>query len=118
MSAFHRSGRPPLRMANGRSDNDDAFLDADVGYPDRRSQYRGHQAIIVLMLLAGVAALVLGLSEGTQDIAGAFPTAASLLEGASWAKLFAGLGTLATVGLIVVAVALFWRWRIKRARRR
>jgi hypothetical protein len=112
------AGERPRRMAGYRQDENDAFLDTDIGYPNRRAQYRGHLAIVFLILVAGVVTLIAGISEGTQEIAGAFPTVASLSEGAAWAKLLTGLGRLTTVGLIVIAVALLWRWRIRRARRR
>ncbi len=108
----------PRRMAGYREDENDAFIDTDIGYPNRRAQYRGHLAIVFFILAAGVVALVAGLMEGGQEIAGAFPTVASLSEGAAWAKAFDGLGRLTTIGLIVIAVALLWRWRIRRARAR
>lgn len=97
--------------------NDDAFIDQDIGYPNPKAQRRGHKVLIAIMLLAGIAALIGGLLQGAQQILAAFPTLASVLEGAAWMKLLAGLGQIGAVGLMVIAIALIWRWRIRRSRR-
>jgi hypothetical protein len=97
-----------------RPDDNDAFIDSDIGYPNPKAQRRGQKVLIALMLLAGVAALVGGMLQGAQRIAAAFPNAQALLEGAAWTTFFAGLGQMGLVGLIVVAIALIWRWRIRR----
>jgi hypothetical protein len=67
------------------------------------------------MIVAGIVALIGGLLQGAEQVVAAFPSFASLGEGAAWARLFAGLTQLAVVGLFVLVVALIWRWRIKRA---
>lgn len=98
------------------ADDNDSFIDSDVGFPNPKAQRRGHKVLIVLMLLAGVVALIGGLAQGAREIAGAFPTVASLLEGAAWMKLLSGLSEMATVGLIVIVIAMIWRWRIRHRR--
>lgn len=108
-----QTSRSSCRLAG----NDDAFIDQDVGYPNPKAQRRGHKVLIAFMLLGGVAAFIGGLLQGAQRIAAAFPTAQALLEGAAWMRFLAGLGQMGTVGLIVIAVALIWRWRIRRSRR-
>ena len=107
-------------MANFRSRDEDAFIDEDIGYPNRRSQYRGFRFILWFMLGAGIIALLIGFMESGKEVLGAFPTSASLLERAAWGKFFAGFGTIAEIGLAVVLLALFWCWRRRRsaARRR
>jgi hypothetical protein len=102
----------------GRPDDNDSFIDSDIGYSNPKAQRRGHKILIAFMLLAGIAALVGGLLQGAQQIAAAFPNAQALLEGPAWMAFFAGLGQMGTVGLIVTAIALVWRWRIRRSRRR
>jgi hypothetical protein len=94
-------------------DDTDIFIDTDIGYPNRRAQYRGH-----LFLVFGVLALVGGVLQSGQQIGSAFPTLASLQNGAAWGKFFEGFGRLIAVGLFVIFVALILRWRIRRARRR
>lgn len=105
------------RSSRRFAENDDAFIDQDIGYPNPKAQRRGHKILIAFMLLGGIAALIGGLLQGAQRIAAAFPNAQALLEGAAWMTFFAGLGQMGTVGLIVVAIALIWRWRIRRSRR-
>lgn len=99
-----------------RPDDTDSFIDSDIGYPNPRAQRRGHKVLIVVMLLAGVVALIGGLVQGAQEIVAAFPAGSSLLEGAVWMKVLSGLGEMVTVGLIVIAIALIWRWRVRRRR--
>ncbi|MDE2184628.1 MAG: hypothetical protein KGJ78_16535 [Alphaproteobacteria bacterium] len=98
-------------------DSDD-FLGEDIGYPNRRAQYRGYRIVRAAMLGAGILALVFGLLEGGSEIRHAFPTMASLSDGAAWSTFWAGLGTLAKVGLALILVALVWRWRKRRRTRR
>ena len=100
-----------------RDDRNDAYLDSDIGYPDRRAQRRGHLFLVFLIFAAGVVALIGGVLEGAREIASAFPSAEALGEGAAWTKFFAGLGRLGIVGLIVILAALILRWRIRRKRR-
>jgi hypothetical protein len=102
-------------MAGYRSQDDDAFIDQDIGYPNPESEYRRYRYMRAFVFGAGILAVVLGLMEGGRDVLGAFTSFSSLLEGAAWARLFAALGTLARVGLVVVVVALFWRWRRRRS---
>lgn len=101
------------RMA---ANDNDGFLGCDVAAPNAAAQRRGHKLVIVFMLVAGVVALIAGLSEGVQDIAASFPTWRSLFELAAWGRFFGALGEIATVGVIVIAVALIWRWAIRRRR--
>jgi hypothetical protein len=107
-------------MARYRQQDEDAFIDEDIGYPNPESEYRRYRYMRTFVLGAGIIAVVLGLMEGGKDVLGAFTSFSSLLEGAAWAKLLAGLGTLTRAGLVVVVVALVWRWRKRRsaARRR
>ena len=116
MFSQQAAGVDHRRMAG--EPNGDAFLDADVAPPNRRAQYRGYRMIQVLVLLAGIAALVLGIAESVQTIASAFPTPAALLQGAAWMHFFAGVGQLTIIGAFVIVVALVWRWRLRRAARR
>jgi hypothetical protein len=102
-------------MAGYRPQDDDAFIDEDIGYPNLQSQHRGFRFILGFVLAAGILAVILGLMEGGKEVFGAFTSFSSLLEGAAWAKLLAGLGTLARVGLVVVVGALVWRWRKRRS---
>jgi hypothetical protein len=106
------------RRAADRDPDTDDFLGEDIGYPNPRAQYRGYRMLLALIFLAGVVALIGGALQGGQQIVSAFPTAQALTDGAAWAKFFAGLGQVGTVGLIVVVAALFLRWRIRRKRRR
>lgn len=106
------------RHAAGREADNDNFIGEDIGYPNRRAQYRGYRLLLGFILFIGLLALIGGVLESANRIAGAFPTGEALLEGAAWAKFFGGLGQLATVGAIVVAAALLLRWRIRHARRR
>ena len=111
-----RAGREqPRAMAGYRPQDDDAFIDEDIGYPNLQSQYRGFRFILGFVLAAGILAVILGLMEGGKEVFGAFTSFSSLLEGAAWAKLLAGLGTLTRVGLVVVVAALVWRWRKRRS---
>lgn len=103
------------RQAAGGPDDDDAFLGEDIGHPNPRAQYRGYKAIVYFLMAAGVIALVCGIVQGAQQVIGAFPSIASLADGAAWDRLFAGLGRLTLIGLIILAVALIWRWRLRRA---
>jgi hypothetical protein len=105
----------PRAMAGYRPQDDDAFIDEDIGYPNREAQYRGYRYLRLFILGAGILAVILGLMEGGKDVLGAFTSFSSLLERAAWLKLLAGLGTLTRVGLVVVVAALVWRWRKRRA---
>jgi hypothetical protein len=102
-------------MASHRPQDDDAFIDQDIGYPNPESEYRRYRYVRGFVLAAGILAVILGLMEGGKEVFGAFTSFSSLLEGAAWAKLLAGLGTLTRVGLVVVVAALVWRWRKKRS---
>lgn len=104
-------------LARRMADENDAFLDSDIGYPNRRAQYRGHRVMIFLILVAGFVALVGGLIQGAEEIGRAFPTLSSLAEGSAWMTFLSGTGRIAAVGLIAVLFALVWRWRIRRRRR-
>jgi len=104
--------------AGGRPESNDDFLGEDIAHPNLRAQYRGFRMVLGLFLAAGVVALVLGSIDGAKDVAAAFPSFSSVGEGAAWSRFFSGLGTLATVGAIIVLAALFWRWKMNRARRR
>ncbi len=108
----------PIRSSRRAADADnDDFIGQDIGYPNRRAQRRGHRIFVGFILLAGVVALIGGVLQSGDRIAAAFPTAQSLVQVAAWAQFFAGLGQMATIGLIVVIAALFVRWRIRRKRR-
>jgi len=102
-------------MAGYRQQDDDAFIDQDIGYPNPESEYRRYRYMRAFVLGAGIMAVVLGLMEGGKEVFGAFTSFSSVLEGAAWAKLLAGLGTLTRAGLVVVVAALVWRWRKKRS---
>jgi hypothetical protein len=96
--------------------DDDDFLGEDIGYPNRRAQYRGFRFVLLLIALAGVAAIVFGLIQSGQEILAAFPTWDSLGDKAAWLRLLQGLGDLAVAGLFVTALALYLRWRIRKRR--
>ena len=102
-------------MAGYRSQDDDAFIDQDIGYPNPESEYRRYRYMRAFVLGAGILAVIFGLTEGGKEVFGAFTSFSSVLEGAAWAKLLAGLGTLTRVGLVVVLAALVWRWRKRRS---
>ena len=102
-------------MANYRQQDDDAFIDQDIGHPNPASEYRRYRYMRAFVLGAGIMAVVLGLMEGGRDVLGAFTSFSSLFEGAAWTKAFAGLGTLARAGLVAVVAALIWRWRKRRS---
>jgi hypothetical protein len=102
-------------MASYRSRDDDAFIDEDIGYPNLKSQYRGYRYTRWFVFVAGILAVVFGLIEGGKNVLGAFTSFSSLSERAAWVKLLAGLGTLTEIGLLVVVVALIWRWRTRRS---
>ena len=102
-------------MAGYRSRDNDSFIDEDIGYPNLKSQYRGYRYVRRFVFAAGILAVVFGLIEGGKNVLGAFTSFASLSERAAWVKLLAGLGTLTEVGLLVVVVALIWRWRRRRS---
>lgn len=122
MRAFGQHGtvakERPRRTAGYKKEDPDAYLDSDTAVPDSRAQRRGHVLLVCLLLLFGVVALVGGVLQSGQQIGSAFPTLASLQNGAAWAKFFDGLGRLVAVGLFIIITALFLRWRIRRARRR
>lgn len=109
--------RPSRSFAHRDPDNDD-FIGEDIGYPNRRAQYRGYRVLVGLILVAGIVALVGGVLQGAGTIGAAFPSLQSLTQVAAWAQFFSGLGQMATVGLFVVIAALLLRWRIRRHRRR
>ena len=102
-------------MASYRQQDEDAFIDEDIGYPNPKSEYRRYRYMRAFVLGAGIMAVVLGLMEGGKEVSGAFTSFSSVLEGAAWARLFAALGTLTRAGLVVVVAALVWRWRKKRS---
>jgi len=102
-------------MAGYRPQDEDAFIDEDIGYPNPASEYRRYRYMRGFVLGAGIVAVVLGLMEGGRDVLAAFTSFSSLLEGAAWTKAFAGLGTLSRAGLVVVVAALLWRWRKRRS---
>jgi hypothetical protein len=102
-------------VAGYRQQDDDALIDEDIGYPNPESEYRRYRYMRGFVLGAGIVAVVLGLMEGGRDVLAAFTSFSSLLEGAAWTKAFAGLGTLARAGLVVVVAALLWRWRKRRS---
>jgi hypothetical protein len=104
--------------ASSRQQDDDSFLGDDVGRPNMRAQYRGFRLMLRFILLAAIVALVFGLMEGAKDIATAFPSFSSVLDGAAWSRLLSGLGTLTTVAAVVVCAALLLRWQRIRARRK
>lgn len=108
-----RHDNPSKRLA---ADDSDSFIDQDIGYPNPSAQRRGHKVLIAFMLLGGIAALIGGLLQGAQQIAAAFPTVSAVMEGAAWMRVLSGLSEMATVGAIVIAIALIWRWRIRRKR--
>jgi len=116
--AAHRGELRPRATASGKWESSDDFLGEDIAPPNRRAQYRGFRMILGFVLAAGIVALVLGSIEGANNIAAAFPTFSSVLDGAAWSRCLSGLSTLMTVAAVVVFTALFWRWRIGRARRR
>jgi hypothetical protein len=105
------------RMSGYGTDDNDAYLDSDIGYPNRRAQYRGHRVLIFFILVAGLVALIGGMIQGTEEIARAFPTLSSLAQADAWMTFLSGTGRIAAVGLIAVLFALVWRWRIRRRRR-
>ncbi len=102
-------------MARYKPQDGDAFLDEDVGQPNLKAQYRGYRFLRGFILGAGILAVIFGLMEGAKNIFGAFTSFSSLLERAAWLKFLTGLGTITEVGLLVVVVALLWRWRSRRA---
>ena len=99
------------RMA---ANDNDGFMGSDVAPPNPRAQRRGHQMVIVFVLLAGVVALVAGLSESTHNAFEAFPNADALLQANAWGLFFDALGQIATIGLAVIAAALVMRWLLRR----
>lgn len=98
------------------ANDNDGFIGCDIAPPNRRAQKRGHQLVIVFLLLAGVVALIAGLSEGLQGAAAAFPNGNALLQAQAWGRFFEALGQVGTIGLIVIAAALVLRWLIRRRR--
>ena len=115
VSAQNADRERPRAMAGYRQQDEDAFIDEDIGYPNLQSQYRGYRYIRRFVFAAGILAVVFGLIEGGKNVLGAFTSFSSLSERAAWVKLLAGLGTLTEVGLLVVVVALIWRWRKRRS---
>lgn len=98
------------------NDNDGYMGGCDVAPPNPQAQRRGHKIVIALVILAGLEALAVGLSQGVEGVRAAFPTPAALLQAAAWGHFFDALGQVATVGLIAIALALLWRWAIRRRR--
>lgn len=98
------------------ANDNDGLMGCDVAPPNRQAQKRGHQFVIALMLLAGVAALVAGLSEGLQGAATAFPDGNALLQAQAWGRFIEALGQVGTIGLIAIAAALALRWLVRRRR--
>jgi hypothetical protein len=99
------------------SADDDAYIDSDIGHPNPRAQHRGHMAFVVLILIAGIVAIVAGVVQSAEETIHAFATPSALLDGAAWLNFLSGAGRLTAFGLIVTAVALLWRRHIRRARR-
>jgi hypothetical protein len=112
MTAFQRSDRSCRMAAN----DNDGFMGVDVAPPNPHAQRRGHQLVIAFVLLAGVVALVAGLSEGTHDAFAAFPNADALLLASAWGRFFDALGQIATIGLAIIGAALVLRWLLRRRR--
>ena len=104
----------PRAMASYKPQNDDAFIDQDIDPPNLESQYRGYRFMRRFVLAAGILAVIFGLIEGAKEVLGAFPSFSSLRDGAAWAKLLTGLGTITEIGLVLVLVALIWRRRKRR----
>ncbi|MDE2134762.1 MAG: hypothetical protein KGM97_01765 [Alphaproteobacteria bacterium] len=102
-------------MAGYKQRDNDAFIDEDVGYPNRESQYRGYRYFLRFIFVAAILAVIIGLIEGAEQVFGAFSSFSSLLEGAAWARFFAGLGALTRVGLVALLVAVVLRWWNKRS---
>lgn len=113
MTALRPSDTRSCQVAN---DNDDGFLGCDIAPPNRQAQRRGHRLVILLMLLAGVLALLFGLSEGMRGISAAFPQGDALLQAEAWGRFFEALGQVGTIGLIAVALAVVLRWLVRRRR--
>lgn len=96
------------------ANDNDGFLGCDVAQPNAAAQRRGHKLVIAFMLVAGLIALIAGVSEGVKAMASSFPTWRALFDLAAWERFFNGVGEVATVGLIAIGVALLWRWAIRR----
>ncbi len=113
MAAIRRSDRHTGCQA---ANDNDGFMGCDIAPPNRQAQKRGHQLVIVGMLLAGVVALIAGLSEGLQGIAAAFPDSDALLRAQAWGRFFEALGQVGTIGVMGIAAALALRWLVRRRR--
>lgn len=98
------------------ANDNDGLVGCDVAPPNSQAQKRGHQLVIVFLLLAGVVALIAGLSEGLQGAAAAFPDGDALLQAHAWGRFFEALGQVGTIGLIVIAFALVLRRLVRRRR--
>ncbi len=96
------------------ANDNDGFC--DTAPPKPAAQRRGHKLVIAFMLLAGLAALGVGLAQGVQGVRAAFPAPSALLQAEAWGRFFEALGQIGTVGLIVVGVIVLWRVVIRRRR--
>jgi hypothetical protein len=105
------------RISLHRSDDHDGLVGCDTAPPNRHAQRRGFLVLLMLACVIAAVGLIGSTMQGVSDLIGAFPNGAAVFQAGAWDKFFAGVGRIALLVLLCVAVVMVVRWRKRRAKR-